>query len=342
MKILICTPDLNGIGGVSIHYKGLIPYWTQDVRYYSIGKKKWRKLKTPFLVIMYIFRLITFRPNMIVVNPSLQRSALARDFLYLNFARILGFKVSVFIHGFNLDYAEIADWNWICRNLNKASHILVLAQQFKDILVEHGVTTDIQLSTTKVPDDMIRDFDPNVRTGEINNILFLSRMVRAKGVYEAVDTYALLKKNHPHIKMKMVGAGSELNALKQYVADRHVDGITFTGALSGQDIVDVYKEADLFLFTTSHGEGMPTVVLEAMAFGLPVITRYVGGLCDFFEDGKMGCITNSLDPKDFAKMIDSLIDNQALCKEISLFNHNYAIEHFLASEVAKQLETVLL
>lgn len=46
---------------------------------------------------------------------------------------------------------------------------------------------------------------------------------------------------------------------------------------------------------------MPTVVLEAMAFGLPVVTRAVGGLCDFFEDGKMGRITNSMNPMDYAK-----------------------------------------
>ena len=45
---------------------------------------------------------------------------------------------------------------------------------------------------------------------------------------------------------------------------------------------------------------MPTVVLEAMAFGLPILTRNVGGLVDFFKNDKMGFITDSLEPKDFS------------------------------------------
>ena len=97
------------------------------------------------------------------------------------------------IHGFNLDYASKAEWKWISKNLNKAEHIIVLAQAFKDILINHGVTTDIQLSTTKVPDDMIEEFDVSGRTGEVKNILFLSRIEKSKGVFEAVQTYNMLK-----------------------------------------------------------------------------------------------------------------------------------------------------
>lgn len=341
MKILINTPDINALGGVANHYLGLINYWTQDIKYHTTWVKKWKKFKTPYFVISFIWKLLTFHPDMVLVNPSMGKSALTRDFLYLKIARSLGFDVSVFIHGFNLDYAKSANWKWISNNLNRAAHIIVLAQQFKDILIEHGVSTDIQLSTTKVPDDMIDDYDANSRTGEIKNILFLSRIEKAKGVYEAVDTFLLLKKNHPHLRMKMVGDGTELKSLKEYVSSIAADHIEFTGGLRGREVTDVYKESDLFFFT-SHGEGMPTVVLEAMAFGLPVITRYVGGLCDFFEDGNMGRITDSLDPKEFAALIEPLLTDKEKTRQISLHNHKYAKEHFLASKVTKRMEDILL
>lgn len=339
MKLLVNTPDINALGGVANHYLGLRYYWTQDVKYHTIWVKEWSKLKSPCFVISFIWKLLTFRPDMVLVNPSMGKAALTRDFLYLKIARSLGFDVSIFIHGFNLDYVKIANWKWISRNLNQAAHIIVLAQQFKDILIEHGVTADIQLSTTKVPDDMIKDYDADVRTGEIKNILFLSRIEKAKGVYEAVDTFVLLKKFHPYLKMKMVGEGSELKALKEYVSSIGAEGIEFAGALHGSEVTDAYKESDLFLFT-SYGEGMPTVVLEAMAFGLPVITRYVGGLCDFFEDWKMGRITDSLDPKVLASLIEPLLTDKEKARQMSLHNHKYAKEHFLASKVAKGLEHI--
>lgn len=339
-KLLINTPDIDGIGGVANHYLGLKPYWNCNVRYNSIGSKKYRKILMPFTIIKYVWYLITFKPDMVLVNPSLGKGALQRDFFYMRLALLFKKKVSVFIHGFNIDYAAIADWKWIAANLNKTEHIIVLAQAFKDILIEHGVTVDIQLSTTKVPDSMIEGFDVSCRTGEVKSILFLSRLEMAKGVFEAVRTYSLLKVKYPYLKMRMVGNGSALMELKQFVKDHGIEDIVFTGGLSGQDVIDEYKNADFFFFT-SHGEGMPTVVLEAMAFGLPVVTRAVGGLCDFFEDGKMGRITDSKRPEDFVELIEPYLQDKELTKRTSVNNHQYAKEHFLASKVARQIENIL-
>lgn len=341
-KILINTPDTNGLGGVANHYKGLQSYWNCDVRYHSIGKKKGRKLYTPISIIKYIHTLLRFKPDVVIINPSLGNNALKRDFIYLNIAKALGFKVSVFIHGFNLGYAANADWKWITRNLNKASHIIVLAQAFKDVLNNHGVTVDIQLSTTKVPDDMVEGFGINRRTGEVKNILFLSRIEKEKGVFEAVQTYSILKKRYPYLNLRIVGDGTALHELQQYVEDNKIENVIFTGGLKGQSIIDEYMNADFFFFFTSYGEGMPTVVLEAMAFGLPVVTRTVGGLCDFFEDGKMGRITDSLNPEDFVKLIEPYLRDKELVKRTAIYNHQYAKEHFLASKVAKQLEDILV
>jgi glycosyltransferase involved in cell wall biosynthesis len=91
------------------------------------------------------------------------------------------------------------------------------------------------------------------------------------------------------------------------------------------------------VFPTFHGEGMPNAVLEAMAFGLPVITRPVGGLADFFETGRMGYLTESKDPLVLAKLIENLLENEALRKQMSEFNLAYARNHFLSDKVASRL-----
>ncbi len=77
----------------------------------------------------------------------------------------------------------------------------------------------------------------------------------------------------------------------------------------------------MYLFL-SYTEGMPTVVLEAMIFGLPIFTRKVGGLIDFFENGKMGYISSSLDPVVFAEAMKPYIESSAKMKSVSLYNPN--------------------
>ena len=111
------------------------------------------------------------------------------------------------------------------------------------------------------------------------------------------------------------------------------------GALSGEERLRAYRKADFFF--PSYGEGMPTVVLEAMAFGLPVVTRRVGGLVDFFEDGKMGRITDSLDPNVYADMIEPFLNNPEYCLRTSYYNYQYAQEHFLATKVGRKIEMTI-
>ena len=83
---------------------------------------------------------------------------------------------------------------------------------------------------------------------------------------------------------------------------------------------------------------MATSVLEAMAFGLPVISRPVGGVKDFFKNGEMGYLTGSTNPAEFCRLVEMLINNPGLAGRMAANCAEYARKHFLASKVARQLE----
>lgn len=345
MKILINTPNYKdpSSGGVASYYYGMIGYWNENVRYNVVGRRKGLSgaVWLPWDILVFIFKLLFWQPDVVMVNPSLFANALRRDFTFLNVAKLLGFPVVVLIHGFDLGVSKTIDSTWVKRNLNKASLVMVLANQFRKILQGWGVTVPIELTTTKVEDRMLDGFDINKRNGEIRNILFLSRIVKGKGIYETVDAFEMLKKDYPYIKLTMVGDGDELNNIKSYVSNKNLKDVLFTGPLSGECRLKAYRDADFFLFPTKYGEGLPTVVLEAMAFGLPILTRKVGGLVDFFEDGKMGRITDSVNPKEFAEMIDPYIQDHNLTLQTSLYNHKYAVKNFMASKVGIRIESLL-
>ena len=74
-----------------------------------------------------------------------------------------------------------------------------------------------------------------------------------------------------------------------------------------------------------------------MAFGLPVVTRPVGGIRDFFEEGRMGFAVDSTEPTDFAEPLARLADDPALRSAIGSYNREYAASRFGASRVAARL-----
>lgn len=344
MRILINTPSLRILGGVANHYAGLKEFWTANVKYNTVGRRSEKgcsgKYWLPWDIVKFVFKLFTFCPDVVLVNPSLGNAALKRDFLFMNIARCLGFKVAVFIHGFNLDYAQKVDKPWICKNLNRASLIFVLAKLFKETLGSWGIETPIVLATTKVNDNLIRNFKISQRIGNVKNILFLARVEEEKGIYIVLKIYEILKKEFPFLTLSIVGGGSKLDDVREYTVNNRLADVRIAGPLSGNDLIREFEMADLYLFP-SYGEGMPTSVLEAMAFGLPVFTRYVGGLSDFFLNEKMGFITDSLEPQVYVAAIKTYILNPNRVTYTASFNHFYACEHFMASKVAQSIENQL-
>ncbi len=344
MKILINTPLLSLLGGVANHYVGLESYWTADVRYNQIGRRAGKlgngMLYLPWDIIKFIYLIITFRPDWILLNPSLAKRAMLRDFVFLRIAKFFGQRVSIFIHGFNYSHIDLIGESKLSRNLNRCDSIFLLAKEFETAVRSWGVSVPIYLSTTKVDDKLIETFDIEKKTGELKSVLFLSRITEKKGIFIALDAFRIVQNKYEGIQLRVVGDGDALQSAKAYCVENRISNVIFDGALSGDMLVSAFKNSDLYLFPTTHGEGMPTSVLEAMAFGLPVLTRPVGGLVDFFTKD-MGRMIDSIEAKDFADSLEEYINSPQLCKQTAAYNHSYALKHFMASSVASGLENQL-
>ena len=77
-----------------------------------------------------------------------------------------------------------------------------------------------------------------------------------------------------------------------------------------------------------------------MAFGLPVITRPVGGIKDFFINGVHGFIAESKSVDVFVELVKQLITDVELFNKISLHNYSFAKEYFIGSKVALRVQAV--
>ncbi|MCI7556203.1 MAG: glycosyltransferase family 4 protein [Bacteroidales bacterium] len=348
MKLLIVAPSSKLTGGVSFHYKGLQPHWTSEVRYARYGKRPGVPAALCLLpdLLAYIWQLIFFRPDVVVVNPSFRPYQLVRDGVYLLLAKAFGRKVVTWFHGWDGTFAErcIASPNMVRRVYGKCSFIYVLSSDFRKQFQSMGIDVPVLLGSTVVDDALLEGFDANERVGEVNNLLYLARIDRAKGIYEAIDAFALAKKSLPELTFTICGSSEDaaaVNDVKAYVERIGLgDCVLFQGAVYGERKRQAYAAGDIYILP-SYGEGMATSVLEAMAFGLPVISTPYGGIKDFFTNGEMGFLIPSHRPEDIATKIVWLATHPEACHRISRNNSAYAAQHFLASKVAAKFESDL-
>ncbi|MBK5202877.1 MAG: glycosyltransferase family 4 protein [Prolixibacteraceae bacterium] len=344
MKILINIPSLKFIGGVAGHYMGLKPYWNENIKYNTVGKRGKKdsngKYYLPWDIIKFISKIIFWHPDAIMLNPSFRKTSIIRDIIFLFISSTIKQKTFIFFHGWDNNYAKQPDKKKLIKTLNRAEGIFVLASEFKEQLLMMGIKVPIFPGTTIVNDVLTKDFNIESRNGSINTLLFLSRIEIEKGILIAIETFKILKQKHPSLKFKITGKGKALSKSREYVKNNNIKDVEFTGELLGKNLIEAFNGGDLYIFP-SFAEGMPTSVLESMAFGLPVVTRKVGGLADFFENDKMGYITESFNPNDFALGIEKLIKSPEKCREISRYNYQYAQKYFMASGVAKYIETTI-
>ncbi len=345
LKLLILAPKLDELGGIANHFSGLEVYLANgfNLRFMPAGKRGGISgiVWAPIDLIAWSLRILCFRPNIILVNTSLQANSILRDSIFMLLAHKFKSKSSalvIFIHGWSLLIEEKIDTkrNSLPKQFYLANKIVVLNTHFKNKLLQWGMNCPIELTTTKVDDRLLAGFRLKYRLNNSNRILFLSRLVRDKGVYIAIDVYKLLREKISNLELLIVGDGPELDQVNKIVKNENLNHIHVLGRLKGEYLINVFQSSEIYLFPSSYGEGMPTSVLEAMAFGLPIIASNNLGIRDILKNYKTGFIIDTLEPIDYANAALKIFNDPELKQRISLNNFN-AGKRFYASNVAQQL-----
>ena len=302
-------------------------------------------------------KIVRHRPGVVVVNPSMDPStfrSLKRDAANLLIGRMMGRRVLCFWRGWENDCCGKAEFpggndSRLCRIYKMADEHIVLSERFKQDLLRWGFKAPIHVETTVVEDQCLAGSPvPSASGSARTNLLYLSRVEVAKGVFELLDAFKILKQRNPAYTLTIGGDGPDLEALKAYAKDLELQDVNFTGFLKGQAKVDCYRKGGVFCFL-SYTEGMPNAVLEALAMGLPVVSSDAGGLKDILRDRENGFIVlpdnNAAPKKKFAPQavadaIERLVETPELHERISTINWRYARQRFAAPVVAKRLEAL--
>lgn len=135
----------------------------------------------------------------------------------------------------------------------------------------------------------------------------VSRLEVSKGHTYLIQAAARLKNKHPLLRVLVVGDGSLINELQEQANKEGVaEHICFLGRRS--DVPDILAASDIFVLPSLH-EGVPLVVLEAMAAQKPVVATNIPGTRELITDGGDGFLVQAQDEAGLADKLDELLSN---------------------------------
>ncbi len=141
------------------------------------------------------------------------------------------------------------------------------------------------------------------------------RFSAEKGQADLIRAMAIASARDPRLRLIMVGDGPEFELCRELVTRQQLEQIVFMPGFE-RDAVAYLKDAD-FLVNPSLSEGLPNVILEAMAVGVPVIATNVGGVPELLTDNESGLLVPPSDPAALATAMLRLVDNSDLRKRFA-------------------------
>jgi glycosyltransferase involved in cell wall biosynthesis len=151
-------------------------------------------------------------------------------------------------------------------------------------------------------------YAPMERSGP-PHLLFVGRLAAVKGVPVLFEALEGLAAKHPDLRVTMIGDGPERGVLETEADERGLSAVVdFVGYKNQSEVADALAETDA-LVLPSFAEGVPVVLMEAMAAGRPVITTQIAGVPELVENGESGHLVPPGDAAALANAIDAVLSD---------------------------------
>jgi glycosyltransferase involved in cell wall biosynthesis len=278
------------------------------------------------------------RPDVVVVKTAHDWRTLLRDYVLL---RILPRETVVVLQFHGSQSARLvspgsrAFKRATAAVLSRADGILVLSREERADWKEFS--RDVRAYAVRNPRPLLPE-SPAVARNQNHlpkTILCVARLMRSKGVFELVRALPLVQKTVPS-RLVLAGDGPEQASVRALAAELGVgDSVDLPGYVEGTALARLYGAADVFALPTTHDEGFPTVILEAMAAGLPIVTTASRGPADHLVPERHALFVPPHDPTALATSLTRVLMDTDLERRLGDANRE-KVREFDADPVARE------
>lgn len=223
--------------------------------------------------------------------------------------------------------------------ISKFDKGIVLSESLKPNLEPFLNAEKIYVLPNFAQDYLLSDGEPFC---EEMRIVFLSNLMKEKGIIEVLQSLDFLQKNGINFKARIAGAIDPQNKHELLGLINNIDNCSYLGVVKNKDKRKLLQWSNIFILPTFYEmEGQPISILEAMATQNLIITTKHAGIPDIVKEKDNGFFVNKQDTKSIQDLLMYLTDHKEIIREISLNNKAYFLDGFTQEKFENRLLEII-
>lgn len=294
-------------------------------------------------LLKYIYKLLTDRKIKIIHVNAASDASFWRKRIFINIGKLFKKKIVYHNHGGGFRRFHSEHPRQVEHTIAKADCVIALSESWRAFfsnelgcrrveVINNPVSPPIAVSspTDSSANDLIV---PPMR------LLYLGAVTEKKGIYDLLEVLADNRAAYSGVIELLIGGNGEVDKLQRMIVDKHLKNIVkFQGWVDGEKKTRLLQQADVYILP-SYYEGLPVSILEAMAYGKPVISTRVGGIPEIVKDNENGILAEPGDKGALKGAIDRMIESDEMRKSMGERGREMVKPYYIA-EVAAALRTL--
>lgn len=258
--------------------------------------------------------------------------------------RINGMPFSFTAHAKDI-YVYTMDEHYLREKLSAANFVVTVTNYNKRYLLEKAPEIDAEKIKVIYNGINLEYFKPDSSvTRKESLILGVGRLVVKKGFGDLLEACQLLKKKNISFQCLIVGEGPEALELEKARKTLGLENeVTFTGAKNLEEVFSLMQTATLFCLPCKFApdnnvDALPTVLLEALACGLPIVSTNISGTPEIVDSNENGLLVEQNDPKALSNQMERLLSSPILRASFAEKGREKAVDKF---DLHKNVKTLI-
>lgn len=283
----------------------------------EIGKNPLKKVGAYLGIMGSTFKqLLFFKPDVLYLAITAKGIGFYKDVVIAFLAKLFGVPLVLHFHNKGVsDHQDRFLDHLLYEMLFKNTKVILLSKYLYCDIKKYVKEAAVFYCPNGIPDIKLQPKDERPKDDCIQ-LLFLSNLIESKGVFVLLEACKQLQVKQLSFHCTFIGGEGDITAQQfqeKVTALGLGNAVHYAGRKQGIEKEAAYRQADVFVLPTYYGnECFPLVLLEAMQFGLPIVSTFEGGIPDIVENGLTGFLVRQRDAMALADALEDLIHNAAL------------------------------